>query len=118
MSDYIPLSVRHGDWRTKLRWKVLGAREALALTLAPWMRTAGRQRIHEAEEAIDVALAELTGLDAASLDGHERECLNAAVRLLAAVAAEQGGGPTGAPGTTDARTVAAAGRHTPEERTP
>lgn len=35
---FVPLSVREGGWRKRFGWRVKGAREAVALALAPWLR--------------------------------------------------------------------------------
>lgn len=38
-SDYVPLSVREGDWRKKTVWWLKEQRQRLALWLAPWLRS-------------------------------------------------------------------------------
>lgn len=36
--DWAPLSVRHGGPFARLSWAMKGFREALALSIAPWLR--------------------------------------------------------------------------------
>ncbi len=37
MGSWTPLSVRHGNRRARARWRLRGARNALALRIAPWL---------------------------------------------------------------------------------
>lgn len=39
-SQFVPLSVRHGNRRTRAAWKLKGAKERFALWLCPWLRSA------------------------------------------------------------------------------
>jgi hypothetical protein len=38
LANYEPLSVRHGNRRKRLGWRIKGWRENVALWLAPWLR--------------------------------------------------------------------------------
>lgn len=40
MDDFVPLSVREGNWRKKLNWRFKGGCERVAFWLAPWLKSA------------------------------------------------------------------------------
>jgi hypothetical protein len=75
MGEYVPLSVREGGRKARLRWWLGSVREAVALRLAPWLRGDRAQELARIEERLaahESALRVLPAL-ANQLDrAHER----------------------------------------------
>lgn len=59
LGHYVPLSVRHGNRRARLRYLAQEARERVAKRLAPWIGTTGTTARH-----LDATIARLERIEA------------------------------------------------------